>query len=383
MPTPSAAAAAAVDVTAALVVLARLESLLASSNSSDNVSTALQGAPIGAARSSADVSTPLYVGEASVVITGNASSAGSIRVAVVDASSASKLSTTLPGGRATLVSPLAGVSLLDADGELSSAPLPEGLLLEVGLPVVEVPGAPILFNQTWPGCIAAHIFDPEPVAEQTCVAGCCVDRTCECREGYRGELCDLELRCMAIPDGSSTFEDDQICATSETSAGTVVCTCRRLGVVAVLLFQLTPANNNGLRWEDVPELLSSRLTLAAYGPTALMFTVLMVLLLVAAFLADARLRYLSDVSPRVGFLECGLDFSLHRHRLQHCGLVSLGLIPLSLLLYFVCFSLCSGHMRCHGILLFTSLLLLFTLVHLKLSGARNLLSEADRDEQGI
>ena len=76
-----------------------------------------------------------------------------------------------------------------------------------------------------------------------------------------------------------------------------MCTCRRLGVVAVLLFQLTPANNNGLRWEDVPELLSSRLTLAAYGPTALMFTVLMVLLLVAAFLADARLRYLSDVSP--------------------------------------------------------------------------------------
>ena len=174
--------------------------------------------------------------------------------------------------------------------------------MEVALPVDHSITAAVASNSSTVGnvsCAATGLFDTHPVAERTCIAGCCVDNRCRCREGYVGDLCNLELRCAIIPPGADTFSGigGDVCATrEETLVGRVVCTCRQLGVVAVLRLQITPPSY-ALTPSNVRTLAPRSALFLAQRPAPLLIAAATLLLLLLAALADARTRHLSTASP--------------------------------------------------------------------------------------
>ena len=106
-------------------------------------------------------------------------------------------------------------------------------------------------------CVQPSLFDFEP-DNRTCVAGCCVDGACECREGFFGARCEYELRCVSasadVPEWNLEY-----CETTSTSDHMVNCSCTRVEYVAALRFRLAPAVNVDLHMLTmrVPSLLRS------------------------------------------------------------------------------------------------------------------------------
>ena len=103
-----------------------------------------------------------------------------------------------------------------------------------------------------------NVFRPLPPREEACVAGCCTRGQCVCRAGFTGDRCDLELRCAVVPEGASRLamsiaeggsgsgSDETACMTDIDAIGSrLSCTCvpMRVGMVAVVQFRITPANN--------------------------------------------------------------------------------------------------------------------------------------------
>ena len=94
-------------------------------------------------------------------------------------------------------------------------------------------------------CREYGLFDSSSEDPQACVAGCCRAASCQCRHGFMGERCDLELRCALVPPGEAALSLDGECepVSHDTDAGLVVCSCKQLGMVGAVLMQLTPATN--------------------------------------------------------------------------------------------------------------------------------------------
>ena len=114
-------------------------------------------------------------------------------------------------------------------------------------------------NGTWKGDFPYNVtFDPgldrgsrpcrvPPLfsydANSSCLAGCCINSSCVCREGYSGDLCEYELQCATARDGlESGFESGFSTGGCETASadGSVHCTCHELGFVAVIRFRPPP-----------------------------------------------------------------------------------------------------------------------------------------------
>ena len=81
----------------------------------------------------------------------------------------------------------------------------------------------------------------------TCVAGCCEEGVCVCREGYHGPRCEFELRCASASADQSRW-DLEACTTStrandDGTLTTVNCSCTQVDYVAALRFRVTPSAN--------------------------------------------------------------------------------------------------------------------------------------------
>ena len=90
-------------------------------------------------------------------------------------------------------------------------------------------------------CVQPLLLNFAP-SNDTCVAGCCVDGTCRCREGYYGARCEYELKCASASGDEPRWDLDH-CATMSTSDHMVNCSCTSVEYVAALRFRLTPAAN--------------------------------------------------------------------------------------------------------------------------------------------
>ena len=57
------------------------------------------------------------------------------------------------------------------------------------------------------GTCSGGLFDELSGSARTCQAGCCVERSCTCRDGYVGARCDVQLRCGAAASADATVFD--------------------------------------------------------------------------------------------------------------------------------------------------------------------------------
>ena len=130
---------------------------------------------------------------------------------------------------------------------------------------------------------------------KTCVAGCCKNGACECRDDHRGELCELEITCSARSDGDW---DSTYCDTfeAEVEGQLVLCSCRPImpGQLAVLFYRVLPDTNLQLTLEGLSTLRGEmgRHALLAVGPVGLYL-----LLMAVAWRADRACFYLA-LRPR-------------------------------------------------------------------------------------
>ena len=220
----------------------------------------------------------------------------------VDASSADGSGTV-----ATSVSSLSW-GLADSTGWLDGPSPPLGEPAQIVMPL----NAPLAAGAA--PCVSPALLDFSS-GNDTCVAGCCEDGACVCREGFFGPRCEFELRCASASADDPTWGLDA-CATStivqvDGSATTVNCSCTEVDYVAALRFRLTPSANIdlytlGLR---VPSLLRTM-------PLAWLAPPLAYLLLVAwALYADWATLYSTSLPhwlapPRGRFWFCG-QFLFH------------------------------------------------------------------------
>ena len=132
-------------------------------------------------------------------------------------------------------------------------------------------------------------------SQTTCVAGCCstvagsTTRQCDCHTGFTGALCASEMRCTAAAAGALLPQDVCHTATSSTNHS-LVCSCKRLGQIAIFTHRVLPPTNLLLIEIDFLATLANQLPIV----------VLLVLLLLTylflcslAYLADARTLYLA------------------------------------------------------------------------------------------
>ena len=145
------------------------------------------------------------------------------------------------GGAAEFASDLVSVGLLNADGRV----------LENAASIMEAPAELVLgLTQYLPAgggnCSVSELAFGSRLDNTTCIAGCCSDDLgCVCRDGYAGELCEYELRCAIVPAGEASFASDgSVCLSTLMDNGQAMrCTCADVGIITVIRFRLTPANN--------------------------------------------------------------------------------------------------------------------------------------------
>jgi hypothetical protein len=179
--------------------------------------------------------------------------------------------------------------------------------------VVTLPTEPPLPSLSNRSC---STFDGH-AANETCIAGCCMDGVCVCRLGYAGERCEYELRCAVArtrpstgssPDGLTWQLGDECETTSEppTRRGgrtSLVCSCRQLGVVTIMRLRVLPPMNviGGKHWLPIARegtASSSPYVGALVGVVAAVSAALFV-----AHLADAVRLY---VGPECDALPCAI-----------------------------------------------------------------------------
>ena len=145
---------------------------------------------------------------------------------------------TSSNGDGTVASTVISLRWCSTDGSGCSGgppPPPLGMPVKIGLLVdswLAIGDEP---------CVQPSIFDLQP-GNDTCVAGCCVDGACECRDGFFGARCEQELRCASASADEPQW-DLEHCETTGTSDHMVNCSCTRVEYVAALRFRLAPAAN--------------------------------------------------------------------------------------------------------------------------------------------
>ena len=138
-------------------------------------------------------------------------------------------------------------------------------------------------------CVQPSPLDFAP-SNDTCVAGCCIDGMCRCREGYYGPRCEYQLKCASASGDAPRWGLDH-CATMSTSDHMVNCSCTSVEYVAALRFRLTPAAN--VDWYTI----GLRLRRSA-KPTAWIVPLLAYALLAAwAIWRDWRVLYSTQLPP--------------------------------------------------------------------------------------
>ena len=98
----------------------------------------------------------------------------------------------------------------------------------------------------------ASLFESDDDTAE-CVAGCCTDGRCVCRQGYSGPRCELVLRCGRAATLSSNFSTTS-CQTTGDALGGVTCACEGLGFFGVLSMRLAPATTALLRPDTLDNL---------------------------------------------------------------------------------------------------------------------------------
>ena len=95
-------------------------------------------------------------------------------------------------------------------------------------------------------CVQPSLLDFAS-SNDTCVAGCCEEGMCVCRDGYYGPRCEFELRCASASADQSRW-DLEACTTftranDDGTLTTVNCSCTQVDSVAALRFRVTPSAN--------------------------------------------------------------------------------------------------------------------------------------------
>ena len=265
-------------------------------------------------------SAPLTVGNVSVWLDGAGNARGGMSVVVLTASplgeDISSPGTTVGDGHdaalapASLASPLISVRLVKVDNAPGGSDLALGDTVSVEMPVDDepafmTPGAPNSSTASSPAsssCEPFELFRGMPLHEKVCVAGCCIDGACTCRAGYVGRFCDQELRCSIVLSGQSSFDSGDVCVThAHADARRVVCTCSRVGTLAVVRFRLTPATNSLSAANLIGFVRTADWSLRsnAYALSFAAVSLILCLLLLLALLADSSIRFISHESSRL------------------------------------------------------------------------------------
>ncbi len=258
---------------------------------------------------------PLVVGGVNVSLgsaaTSLASSATMIAIVIPNAHAAADLSTIEQ--TASVASPLVNLAMHETGAESAAEQVTKAVPAASITVEIDIPLDAVIDARDNISCANA----PEGFwahdarhANETCVAGCCRSDggTCGCRMGFVGARCDFELRCAIIPTGGQTFQggfehggggDDASAGAScstlhQVDPSRLRCSCRKLGLVAVLRYRMLPATNSlGLGWLHT---LAPRVL----GRWGALLTIWLGLLGLALY-ADARLLYLDVASPRLPF----------------------------------------------------------------------------------
>ena len=225
----------------------------------DNATVTLAGNDVAiSGRLGTDMSTPLEligVSGSHVTITlapSLASTVGGVIAIAQPAPASTNGSSAMDGAEssAEYASDLVSVGLLNTDGRV----------LESAASMMEAPVELVLgLTQYLPAgggnCSVSELVIGARPAETTCTAGCCTDDVgCVCRQGYAGEMCEYELRCAIVPAGEASFAPDgSVCLSALMDDGLAMrCTCADVGLITVIRYRLTPANNLQLQpgWID-------------------------------------------------------------------------------------------------------------------------------------
>ena len=271
-----AAANAAVDAAATAIDAAQLLQTVCSSNAS----VANMGVSVSCAHSPA---TPLTLGGTSIVFSDTLIN-GNVSAVVLEPPGVPPPSGE--GALAALVSPVVSVS---SDEPMMPLPSPGASMVIVTVPIANAPPSN---NRS---CIA---HDADMYGNSTCIAGCCIDGQCVCRFGYMGDLCEFELRCVHLQPGEPSWQADDACIAREhhqnMAQNSLVCSCRQLGLIAVMSFRVTPPTNAGglANWDRVAPNFA-----ATASRSAIPILFVLLLLLLAATCADCASAYVDASLP--------------------------------------------------------------------------------------
>ena len=252
------AANAALDATATAISAAQLLQTACTSNAVTNANVSCAHDP----------TTPLTLGDTRIVFS-DALIHGNVSAVLLEPPEAS----APPIDAASLVSSVVSVS---SDAPMAPLPSVGSSMILVTIPVVHTPPSTNL------SCVAAR--DADTHGNATCIAGCCINGGCVCRFGYTGDFCQYELRCVHLRPGDPSWQADDACIAREHRGDmaqlSLVCSCRQLGLIAVMSFRVTPPTNIGgfASWDRVAPNFASTALRAAIP--ALFFV--LVLLLIAA-----------------------------------------------------------------------------------------------------
>ena len=271
-----AAANAAVDAAAIAIDAAQLLQTVCSSN----VSVAQANPSVSCAHSP---TTPLTLGGASIVFSDTLIN-GSVSAVVLEPPDVPPPSGE--GAPAALVSPVVSVS---SDEPMMPLPSPGSSMVIVTIPIANAPPSN---NRS---CVA---HDADVYGNSTCIAGCCIDGQCVCRFGYTGDFCEFELRCVHLQPGEPSWQADDACMAREhhqnMAQNSLVCSCRQLGLIAVMSFRVTPPTNAGglADWDRVAPNFA-----ASASRTAIPLLLFTLVFLLAAACADRASAYVDASLP--------------------------------------------------------------------------------------
>jgi hypothetical protein len=314
--TPSERATSSVEVSTELALATALHAYAAEQLQTLNRSSSSFGASSGGVvvSAQANASVPMQIGGVHIDVSSTEALDGDVLVGVVVPLS-DVASDAASDADATLASPLVSVSLGSSDAASDRADDGSGPSLPASALGLADTVVIITLPVATPEAGNSSCTDGP---NHTCVAGCCVDGACACRLGFTGRRCNEELRCVLARPGEARFDDGAVCATVQTSAGVLTCTCRTLGTIAVLNIKYKPATNS-LSFEQIRHVTPIVYTLgdvSTLWPTLAVFSpALAVLAIAVAACADSRTLYVGSASPRLPFWLRPTLFSFHRELL--------------------------------------------------------------------